>query len=217
MKKYFLSVVLIYPYLIHSFSQSSVSTNVVDRKVNDSLSAANRDSIKWAKLSSLAYYPVIKAGTYSGVLPVADVDEIPSPKRQYKILFEFTEGIKDSTHKKLNPGLVEIARIINLHVASGIPLSHIHPIIVTHGKSLYSIESNQVYQEKYKKDNPNYQLILDLLNCGAKFIACGQAMDFLDIKKDELFPGVKVSLTAQTALSDYIGQGYVWFGISEDK
>ena len=52
---------------------------------------------------------------------------------------------------------------------------------------------------------------------GAKFIACGQAMNFLDIKKQELYPGVKVSLTAQTALSNYIGQGYVWYGISDEK
>lgn len=217
MKKYFLLVVLFSSVLFPSFSQSSKPTNDVDKKISDSILAANKDSIKWAKLSKLAYFPVIKAGTYSGVLPVAGVDEIPSPKRQYKILFEFTEGIKDSSHKKLNPGLVEIARVINLHVASGIPLSHIHPIIVTHGPSLFSIESNQAYQDKYKKDNPNYQLILDLMKCGAKFIACGQAMDFLEIKKDELFPGVKVSLTAQTALSNYIGQGYVWYDISEDK
>ncbi|HEY5406242.1 MAG TPA: DsrE family protein, partial [Ginsengibacter sp.] len=113
---------------------------------------------------------------------------------------------------------VEIARVLNLHVASGIPVSHIHPIIVVHGPSLFSIQNNGVYQSKYNKDNPNSQLILDLMKNGAKFIACGQAMSFLDIKKEQLYPGVKVSLTAQTALSNYTGQGYVWYKISdEDK
>jgi len=217
MNKYFLIVCLSTCFLNPLFSQTTEVKNTPDRKVNDSITSAHKDSIRWAKLASLAYFPLIKAGTFSGVLPVEGVDEIPSPKRQYKLLFEFTLNFNDSTHEKLNPGLVEIARVLNLHVASGIPVSHIHPVIVVHGPSLFSIRNNGVYQSEYKKDNPNSQLILDLMKNGAKFIACGQAMNFLDIKKQELYPGVKVSLTAQTALSNYIGQGYVWYGISEEN
>jgi intracellular sulfur oxidation DsrE/DsrF family protein len=70
---------------------------------------------------------------------------------------------------------------------------------------------------KARKDNPNSQLILDLMKNGSKLIACGQAMMFLDVKKEELFPGVKVSLTAQTVLSNYIGQGYVLYSINDDR
>ena len=204
-------------YLTPIFSQSIGKDESAKKAEMDSIMAARKDSIKWAKLESIAYYPLIKAGTFSGVLPVEGVDEIPSPKRQYKLLFEFTLNFRDTSHKKLNPGLVEIARILNLHVASGIPVSHIHPVIVVHGPSLFSIQNNEIYQSKYKKDNPNSQLILDLMKNGAKFIACGQAMNFLDVKRDELYPGVKVSLTAQTVLSNYIGQGYVWYGISEEN
>lgn len=217
MKKCFIILCLGISFLNPSFSQSAEVKNATDKKVNDSIMAARKDSIKWAKLASLAYFPLIKAGTFSGVLPVEGVDEIPSPKRQYKLLFEFTLNFKDSTHEKLNPGLVEIARVLNLHVASGIPISHIHPVIVVHGPSLFSIENNEVFKAKYKKDNPNNQLIQDLMKNGAKFIACGQAMNFLDVKKQELYPGVKVSLTAQTVLSNYIGQGYVWYGISDEN
>jgi len=211
MKKYILIISLIISIPHLSFSQTSVAKNL-----SDSIAAARKDSMKLAKLESIAYYPLIKAGPWSGVLPVEGVDEIPDPKREYKLLFEFTLVFKDTTHAKLNPGLVEIARVLNLHVASGIPISHIHPVIAVHGPSLYSIENNDVYQKKFKKDNPNYKLIQDLMKNGARFIACGQAMKFLDIKKDELFPGVKVSLTAQTVLSNYIGQGYVWYNINEE-
>jgi len=211
MKKYILIISLIISIPHLSFSQTSV-----EKKLSDSIAAARKDSMKLAKLESIAYYPLINAGPWSGVLPVEGVDEIPDPKREYKLLFEFTLVFKDTTHAKLNPGLVEIARVLNLHVASGIPISHIHPVIAVHGPSLYSIENNDVYQKKFKKDNPNYKLIQDLMKNGARFIACGQAMKFLDIKKDELFPGVKVSLTAQTVLSNYIGQGYVWYNINEE-
>lgn len=216
MNKCFLIVCFSISFLNPLFSQNTEVKNA-DKKVSDSIMAARKDSIKWAKLASLAYFPLIKAGTFSGVLPVEGVDEIPSPKRQYKLLFEFTLNFKDSTHEKLNPGLVEIARVLNLHVASGIPISHIHPVIVVHGPSLFSIENNETFKAKYKKDNPNNQLIQDLMKNGAKFIACGQAMNFLDVKKEELYPGVKVSLTAQTVLSNYIGQGYVWYGISDEN
>ena len=213
MKKYFLLLYLLASILPHLFSQ----VNDVNKQQSDSIMAARKDSIKWAKLESMAYFPLIKAGTFSGVLPVEGIDEIPDPNREYKLLFEFTLNFKDSSHAKLNPGLVEIARIINLHVASGIPVSHIHPIIVAHGSSLFSIRKNEVFQDKYKKDNPNSKLIDDLMKNGVKFIACGQAMNFLDIKKEELYTGVKVSLTAQTALSNYLGQGYVLYSINEER
>jgi intracellular sulfur oxidation DsrE/DsrF family protein len=218
MKKYFLLLLIMISFFPRSFSQANeVKKDVITKQVTDSIAAARKDSIKWATLESLAYFPLIKAGTFSGVLPVAGIDEIPDPEREYKLLFEFTLFNKDSTNEKLNPGLVEIARILNLHVASGIPISHIHPVIVAHGHSLFSIQNNEVYQQKFKKDNPNSKLIQDLMKNGARFIACGQAMNFFDVKKEELFPGVKVSLTAQTVLSGYIGQGYVWYDISKEN
>lgn len=232
MKKYFLFFSILVSFLPWSFSQTNKVEDAVIKQVTDSINkvkdviikqltdsimAARKDSLKWATLESIAYFPLINAGKYSGVLPVAGVDEIPSPKREYKLLFEFTLADKDTTHEKINPGLTEIARILNLHVASGIPISHIHPVIVVHGGSLYSIQNNEFYQGKFKKDNPNSKVIQDLMKNRARFIACGQAMNFFDVKKDELFAGVKVSLTAQTVLSNYIGQGYVLYGIREEK
>lgn len=218
MKKCVFSLGLFFAFLSFVNAQTSQSTDDDALKmVADRAAKVRKDSMKWEKLKSVAYYPLIKAGPFSGVLPVIGVDEIQDPKREYKLIFEFTLNFKDTSHKELNPGLVEIARVLNLHVASGIPLSHIHPVVVVHGPSLSSIENNVTFQEKYKKDNPNSQLMLDLMKNGCKFIACGQAMMFHDIKKEELFPGVKVSLTAQTVLSNYIGQGYVLYSINDDR
>ena len=128
----------------------------------------------------------------------------------YKLLFELTIDRTDSI-SGLNANLVEISRIINLHIASGIPIEKIHPAIVVHASALNSFTTNEFYNKKFKKDNPNIPLIGEMEDLGAKFIACGQAMFFFDVPKKALLPLIKVSLTAQTILSSYQLKGYVKF------
>jgi len=164
--------------------------------------------IKIAKFKSVAMFPVLKAGTFSGVLPVKEVTEVPDPTLDYKLLFELIKNHKDSI-SGMNEDLVEIARVINLHVASGISVEKIFPVIVVHGPALNSFTTNEFYMEKFKIDNPNIKLINDLEALGAKFIACGQAMQFFDVPKEALLPPFKISLTAQTVLSSYRLKGYV--------
>lgn len=162
------------------------------------------------KLEAKMEYPLIKGGKGSGIIPVKDPTEIPDPNIDYKILFELTGNNPDSTLKDINYGLDEIARIINLHVASGIPVKRIIPVIVVHAGAVNAIKNNEAFQKKYKMDNPNIKLIDDLKKIGAKFIVCGQAMEFFDSKKEELLPDIKLSLTAQTVLTHYQLKGYVW-------
>ena len=168
-----------------------------------------KEKMKWDKLKAEAIYPVINAGEFSGVIPVKDPTEMPDPNMEYKLLFELTDNNPDSIIKEINSGLVEVARKINLHVASGVPLKKIIPVIVVHGGALNALTTNAYYKDKYKVDNPNIKLIGELKAVGAKFIACGQAMAFLDLKKESLLPDVRISLTAQTALSNYQLKGYV--------
>jgi intracellular sulfur oxidation DsrE/DsrF family protein len=172
---------------------------------------------KWDKLKARAQYPLIKGGDWSGIIPVSNVDEIPDPKQDYKLLFELTEDNPDSLRSKPDGGLTEVARVINLHVASGIPANKIMPVLVIHGGALHAVSNNGYYQEHYKMENPNLKLINDLKNVGAKFIICGQAMNFLDMKKEEFLPEVKLSLTAQTVLSNYQLKGYVKYSIGGGK
>ena len=169
------------------------------------------DKTKWEKLKGRTTYPAINGGENSGVITVKDPTEIPDAKMDFKLLFELTSSNPDSVAKEINYGLTEVARKINLHVASGIPIKKIFPVIVVHGGGLYAFTNNNVYKEKYKVDNPNLKIISDLEALGARFIACGQAMAFLDIKKEELLPAMHISITAQTALSNYQLKGYVLY------
>jgi intracellular sulfur oxidation DsrE/DsrF family protein len=167
------------------------------------------EKIKWSKINAKLVYPLLNGGEYSGIIPVNGATEIPDPNIEYKLLFELTSNNPDSVIKEINFGLTEVARVINLHIASGIPLKKIIPVIVVHGGALNAFTTNQHYKEQYKFDNPNIKLISDLQNIGCKFIACGQAMAFFEIKKEALLPIVKVSLTAQTVLSSYQLKGYI--------
>jgi intracellular sulfur oxidation DsrE/DsrF family protein len=167
------------------------------------------EKAKWDKIANKSEYPLLKGGKYSGVIPVKDPTEIPDPNIDYKILFELTANNPDSTIKDINAGLDEIARVINLHVASGIPAKRIIPVIVVHATALNAIKNNEAFKKKYKTDNPNIRLINDLEKIGAKFIACGQAMEFFEVKREELLPEIKISLTAQTVITQYQLKGYV--------
>ena len=51
--------------------------------------------------------------------------------------------------------------------------------------------------------NCNLKIKGDMEKMGTKFITCGQAMIFCSIKKEDLLPLVKVSLTVQTAITSY--------------
>jgi intracellular sulfur oxidation DsrE/DsrF family protein len=167
-----------------------------------------------AKFKSMVTFPVINAGEFSGVLPVKDPTQIPDPTLDYKLLFELVKNHPDSI-TGMNTDLVEIARVINLHVASDIPVEKIFPVIVVHGPALNAFTTNKFYNERFKMDNPNIKLINQLAALGAKFIACGQAMQFFNVNKEALLPIFKVSRTAQTVLSSYQLQGYVKMRLME--
>ena len=195
-----------------------------NEKDSIAMAAAKADSIKmekaikkrmemFAKVAEIAIFPVIEAGTFSGVVPVEGVTEIPNPNLDYKLLFELVE-FDDEDPSKVDASLTEVARIINLHVASDIPSEKIFPVLVVHAGSLNAFTTNTFYNEKFKMDNPNLKLIGELEDLGAKFISCGQAMFFFEVDKEALLPMFKVSLTAQTVMSSYQMQGYVKYRIN---
>lgn len=215
-------IIIVFVSSFSAIAQSGMSDSL--RKAKDSTlkAAFHQDSLKiekefsekekMEKILAIAEYPLMKAGDFSGIVPVKNPDEIPDPNIDYKLLFELTMNNPDSAAKEINAGLMEIVRVINLHIASGIPLKRIYPVIVVHAAALNAISNNAAYQKKFKLDNPNINILEELeKKTGAKLIACGQAMVFFEMKKEELLPEVKISVTAQTVLSHYQLKGYVLY------
>jgi intracellular sulfur oxidation DsrE/DsrF family protein len=168
---------------------------------------------KWEKLAATAQFPLLNAGENSGVAQVPNVSEIPDPTIDYKLLFDFIENNPDSLSGELNAGLVEISRRLNLHAAAGIPAKRILPVIVIHAGALNAVKSNAAYKKRYQKENPNVKLFEQMKQLGVKFIVCGQSMQFTGTSKDDLLPGIAISVSAQSALSMYQLKGYVLFKI----
>jgi hypothetical protein len=58
-------------------------------------------------------------------------------------LFELTSNNPDSTLKEINYGPDEMARVINLHIASGVLVKKIIPVIVVHAGALHAMKHSR--------------------------------------------------------------------------
>jgi len=205
MKKTFFSLLV---FLFAIISSNTVKANCISI-LKDTLTEEQKDSIHEAALQATMSYPYIKSSKESGVLPVPDIDEKQDPNMQYKLLF-FISGVDKTKMKKLNDGLSEIARSVNLHAAAGIPTANIHVVVIVFRQGLNVLLKDEKYMEKYKSSNPNIALIEELQKAGVKFISCGQSMQRVGVKKEDMVPNVKVSLSARTAMSYYETLGYMY-------
>lgn len=163
-------------------------------------------------------FPLIKSYPWAGVVPVSGIDEIADPALQYNLLMELTgfaeKGKDSSASKYVNGPLGEVARLMNLHAAAGIPAKKLHVVMVVHGPALKALLTSEAYKRKYGVDNPNLTLIKELQAAGVKMIACGQALFFFNLEKEDMAPGIKKALTAQTVLSSYQLKHYVYYNLS---
>src|SRR5690349_2151519 len=98
-KQLFLLIFMLTSFLFAK-AQTMMNDSLLKAKDSTLRAAIHQDSIKiekdfiekakWEKLKSQVQYPVLKAGDFSGFIPVKDADEIPDPNIDYKLLFELT-------------------------------------------------------------------------------------------------------------------------------
>lgn len=218
MKKIQSLIALLFGGIFFCSAQTSVSdANLKTKKDSTARAKMIADSLRMEKLYATAQYPLLRGSKLSGIIPVSNLTEIPEPKREYKLLFKFWAKNPDSLSGEINHSIDEVVRILNLHVASGIPTGNLFPVIVIAGGGMEALMNNEAYKKKHSVDNPNLKVISELEKIGTKFIVCGQSMAFKDYKKEDLLPEVKISLTAKTVLSNYQLQGYVLYSIEPDK
>ena len=67
---------------------------------------------------------------------------------------------------------------------------------------------NELYKEKFKCDNPNLQILKELMDAGVEFYVCGQTMEKRKIDTKKLVSGTKVASAGLTAITTYQLQGY---------
>lgn len=149
-------------------------------------------------------YPVIHS--FGGVFEIPDAIEGPDKKLSYNIVIEVErESLKPDT---INWALNNVARLINLHAAGGIPTSQMNIVLAIHGGATYTIMDNESYRLKYGTDNPNLKLYKELSDNGVKMFVCGQSVIAREVNKTKIIKEVKLALSMLTTLTTYQLKGY---------
>ncbi|MBN8575506.1 MAG: DsrE family protein [Cytophagales bacterium] len=148
--------------------------------------------------------PVIKS--YGGIFPVPDAVEKPDPTLEYNIVIEI-ERASDKPDT-LSWALNNVARLLNLHVAGGVPKEKIQVVLAIHGGAAYTVLNNQAHRAKYGVDNPNIKLYQELSEAGVKIYVCGQSLIARSIDRTKMVPQVKIATSMLTTLTTYQLKGY---------
>lgn len=128
--------------------------------------------------------------------PVPGVDQLPADA-EFQVAFDVSDPAGESGP---NRGFMAAARFINMHVASGVPEENIRLVVVVHGKASRELLSAD--------GNPSRALVEALLAEEVRFVLCGQSAVAYGIERQDLIPGVEMSLSAMTAHAVLQQRGY---------
>lgn len=129
------------------------------------------------------------------------------PNIEYRVAFEVAAAA--AAPDQLNTTFNSVARFINMHAAAGVPLSQIKTAIVVHGPAGWEVLGDAAYREKFGMDNPNSELIRELIDHGMTIVLCGQTAASRGIPREGLADGVQLALSAMTAFVVLQADGYM--------
>lgn len=130
----------------------------------------------------------------------------PDPNIEYKIVVDLKTLQRDK--ESINPGLNNVARMLNLHGLGGVKAENLNVAVAIHGGATDVILNNEAYQKKYELDNPNLQLINELKEAGVKLYVCGQSLLARNYEHDEVNTQIKIGLSMLTVVTTYMHKGY---------
>jgi len=147
--------------------------------------------------------PIIEsAGRVFDVAP----DMATPTDRDYALAFEVATPA--SAPHRLNTGFNSVARFLNMHARDGVPVDRLSAAVVVHGGASFELLDDEAYRTRFGVDNPNGDLLRELIAQGHPVILCGQSAASRGVPVDQLIPGVEVALSAMTAFLLLQDQGY---------
>jgi len=153
--------------------------------------------------------PIIEK--YGAVWEIDDPDFKTDKSQEFKVVFDVKDGPESDT--EINRNLNTVARFLNMHAQSGIPASQLKVALIVHGTAARNLLTDKAFRDRYKVDNPNRELVADLLEAGVEVIMCGQSSRTRGLPKEDLIPGIKIALSAMTANLQLQNQGYLPFNL----
>lgn len=122
-----------------------------------------------------------------------------------KVAFDVAKGADGG---KINRHFDSLARFLNMHVVNGLKPENIHLALVVHGKASIDLLQSSVYQNVHQTDNPNVDLLKQLMQHNVDVILCGQSARAYEIDKSQVVSGVRFELSAMTAHALLQQQGF---------
>jgi intracellular sulfur oxidation DsrE/DsrF family protein len=142
---------------------------------------------------------------FGAVFEVPEIDW-QTPDVKYRAVFDVRDPAESADER--NRSIETVARYLNMHARAGVPREKLRAVLVLHGGAAKGALTDDAYRERYGMANPDRELIRALIEVGAEVILCGQSAMSRGFPAADLAPGVRLALSAMTALVAYQQQGY---------
>ncbi len=130
----------------------------------------------------------------------------PSGDQPVKIIIDLKTKI--DSPEKVNRGLDNVARMLNLHAAGGISIENLQFAVAVHGGATPVILNNEGYSEKFGIPNPNIDLLQKLEDVGVEVYVCSQSMITRKYNLDQVDKTVEKALSMLTIVTDKMNKGH---------
>lgn len=128
-----------------------------------------------------------------------------------KVVFQITKAENGSDEPNL--GLQRVALVVNLYVASGVPVNRLQFVVSVTGEGTPAMLNNQRYKTIYGTDNPNLALIARLRAKGVDVSVCDQSVAFHHFQHDWIDQSVTHALSSATTVSTLENKGYAFIAL----
>lgn len=149
-------------------------------------------------------YPVI--AKFGAIHPRPDVSGQPDPNVDYKVFIDVIGG-PDDKGKHLG-SLGRVARLVNLMGYAKVPPGHVHIVALLDRYAEDAALVNAAYRKRYKKNNPNLEILHALKKAGVELLICSQAIAGQGLKDSDIDPSVTITLSGVMAPVVYGQRGY---------
>jgi intracellular sulfur oxidation DsrE/DsrF family protein len=149
-------------------------------------------------------YPLIQSG--GAMYEVPEAVPMADTKMKYKVIVELSKPADKPD--SVNASLDKLTRLVNLHIAAGIPKENIDVVGVIHFLGTPMVLDDEAYQKKFGMVNPNTKLINELAANGVKFYVCGQSLRARKLADEKRNPNIKVAQSALLVLTTLQLKGY---------
>lgn len=151
--------------------------------------------------------PVIKS--YGGIYNIRTATVRPDSNMLYKIVVD----VKTGGRKKTEPseGLVNVARMLNLHEIGGAFQDNMEVVLAIHGEATYAVLTDKGHRRLFGVPNPNIDLIRELKVAGVDLTVCGQSLIGRNVRPGEVLREVAIATSMLTTVSTCQMKGFAVF------